>query len=189
MQRRVKISVTSRLRKALIRALSPRYRGIKTGLFVYIDNNSVVGKYCFFGDYTQVTKASIGNYCSVGVSVIIGPGSHDYTMFSTSSAAIESQNYSNLTKQDCIIGHDVWIGSQSVILRGVEVGNGCIIAAGSVVTKDVPPYSIVAGVPAKIIKMRFDKKQIEQIQNSKWWELPQEAIQNSKLEEILKNEI
>lgn len=69
------------------------------------------------------------------------------------------------------IGHDVWIGMRAIVLDGITVGNGAVIAANSVVTKDVPPYAIVAGIPARIIKYRFDGDKIDKLEDSKWWEL------------------
>ncbi len=68
------------------------------------------------------------------------------------------------------IGNDVWIGANVLILDGVTIGNGAIIAAGAVVTKDVPPYAVVGGVPAKIIKYRFNKEEIDFLEQLKWWE-------------------
>lgn len=75
-----------------------------------------------------------------------------------------------------IIGHDVWIGSRVTILGGVTIGTGAIIAAGAVVNKDVPPYTIVGGVPAKIIRTRFSEDICSKLLESKWWELPDETL-------------
>ena len=69
------------------------------------------------------------------------------------------------------VGHDVWIGSRAIVLDGIVVGNGAVIAANALVTKDVPPYAIVAGIPAKIIKYRFKQDKIDKLIDSKWWEL------------------
>jgi len=69
------------------------------------------------------------------------------------------------------IGHDVWIGANAVIMRGVKIGNGAVIAAGAIVNKDVEPYSIVGGVPARHLKYRFDKETIERLLKSEWWNL------------------
>ncbi|MDD2495379.1 MAG: CatB-related O-acetyltransferase [Tissierellia bacterium] len=74
-----------------------------------------------------------------------------------------------LTTKECIIGNDVWIGSGAIVLRGTRIGDGAVIGANAVVTKDVPPYSIVVGIPAKIIKNRFSDKIITLLINSKWW--------------------
>jgi len=69
------------------------------------------------------------------------------------------------------IGHDVWIGASAIILDGVTVGHGAVIAAGAVVTKDVPPYAIVGGVPGKVLRMQFDNKKIDQLLLWQWWNL------------------
>ena len=74
------------------------------------------------------------------------------------------------------IGHDVWIGTNVTILPSVKIGNGAIIAAGAVVTKDIPDYAIVGGVPAKVLKYRFSDDEIKRLNQSKWWEWPDEKI-------------
>src|SRR5690606_16503456 len=79
----------------------------------------------------------------------------------------------------CEIGNDVWLATNSVVLRNVQIGNGAIIGAGAIVTKDVEPYSIIAGVPAKKIKMRFDDKTIEVLEEIQWWNWPVEIIRQN----------
>ena len=74
------------------------------------------------------------------------------------------------------IGNDVWIGRSAIVLSGVNIGNGAVIGAGSVVTKDVPDYAIVAGNPAKLIRYRFDEHTIQELQSLKWWAWPDEKI-------------
>ena len=82
-------------------------------------------------------------------------------------------------KGDIIIGNDVWIGYEAIIMSGVKIGDGAIIATGAVVTKDVPPYTIVGGIPAKPIRRRFDEKTIEKLRKSHWWDWSKEKIKNN----------
>ena len=79
-------------------------------------------------------------------------------------------------KGDIVIGNDVWIGYEAVIMAGVHIGNGAIIAARAVVTKDVPPYTIVGGVPARPIRKRFDEEVIQELETLKWWDWSAEKI-------------
>ena len=85
----------------------------------------------------------------------------------------------NRFEQPCSVGNDVWIAAGAHVLRGCNVGDGAVIAAGAVVTKDVPPYAVVAGNPAKIIRMRFDDNIINKLIESKWWLLPISVIKNN----------
>jgi acyl-[acyl carrier protein]--UDP-N-acetylglucosamine O-acyltransferase len=80
------------------------------------------------------------------------------------------------SRGEIIVGHDVWIGANAVILSGVNIGNGAVVAAGAVVNKDVPPYAVVGGVPAKLIKMRFEPEQIAALEKIQWWNWPLEKI-------------
>ena len=78
-----------------------------------------------------------------------------------------------------VIGNDVWIGSKATVFGGVKVGNGAVIAAGAVVTKDVPPYSVVGGVPARLIRYRFEKEEIELFEKYQWWNLQDEVLREN----------
>lgn len=127
-----------------------------------IDNLTHIGKYCY------ITKTVIGNYCSIANNVSIGQGEHDLSKISTNSVFYEN-TYDELTKGNCTIGNDVWIGVDSIIKRGVRINNGVVIGANSVVTKDVPAYAIVVGSPAKVIRYRFTVKKIKLIEKSEWW--------------------
>ena len=91
-------------------------------------------------------------------------------------------------KGDIVIGNDVWIGYEAVIMAGVHIGNGAIIAARAVVTKDVPPYTIVGGVPARPIRKRFDEEVIQKLETLKWWDWSAEKI-CKKLPNIVKGDI
>ena len=126
---------------------------------------------CRFGNYNYVAEktgmynVTMGSYCSIGPACEMGGMEHPYTTVSTcgrlSDKAIEVKK--------TIIGNDVWIGAQSYIKAGVKIGNGAVIGAQSFVNKDVPPYAIVIGTPARIYKYRFDEKTIEKITNSEYW--------------------
>jgi acetyltransferase-like isoleucine patch superfamily enzyme len=83
------------------------------------------------------------------------------------------------SKGDVVIGNDVWLGYGSMIMSGVGIGDGAVIAAGAVVTRDVEPYSIVAGNPARLIKKRFDEETIDKLLKIKWWDWPVEKINNN----------
>lgn len=134
-----------------------------------IDQNCVIGEYTYIGHNCFLTKAIIGRYCSIANNVSIGSGDHNLTRISTSSIFYQNP-YEELTKKECLIGHDVWIGVDAIIKRGVKVGNGCVIGANSFVNKDIPDFAIAVGSPAKIIGYRFSPINIQKIKNSKWWE-------------------
>jgi len=140
-----------------------------------IGKNSIVDKFTSIGDETfintncMITKAIIGNYCSIGSGVVIGPGEHHLEAISLSGRFYKSA-YEELTSKPCEISHDVWIGTNAIIIRGVKVGTGAVIGAGTIVTKDVPDFAVVVGVPARILKYRFEKEKQNEILESKWFE-------------------
>lgn len=147
------------------------------------DINVGVGTYgCFSTSFRP--HVTIGSYCSIAPGVQRLVGNHPMTNISTHPLFYKKElGGVSETKYDyhkLHIGHDVWIGVNAVITGNVEyIGNGSIIGAGSIVTHNVEPYTIVAGNPAKMIRMRFDNGTIEKIENSRWWELS-----NSKLKSI-----
>lgn len=128
-------------------------------------------------------KLKIGNFCSIanGVEIILG-GEHRPDWVTTYPFNVLWPQIAGdilghpKTKGDVIIGHDVWIAYNALILSGVTIGSGAVIAAKTVVTKDVPSYAIVAGNPAKIIKYRFDQKTIDKLLLMAWWNWPNEKI-------------
>ncbi len=161
-------------------------------------NKSKIGSYCWIGDRGNIFNAEIGNYAAIAWDVTIGPGEHNYKLASSHSflwnpywKAVNKQTYKP-SKKKCKIGNDVWIGAKATILGGVSIGDGAVIGAGSVVTKDVPAYAIVAGVPARIIKYRFEKETIEKLFKSKWWDYePKKALEilKKKVPELLPREM
>ncbi len=134
-----------------------------------IDSKSSIGDFTYIGKNCNITKTSIGRYCSIANNVSIGQGEHDLNKISTNSLFYDNNSYEVLTKQPCNIGNDVWIGTDVVILRGVSIGDGAVIGANSVVTKDVPSFAIVAGSPARLLRYRFDDEKQKKILESSWW--------------------
>ena len=122
----------------------------------------------------------MGQYCSFASDVNYYGANHPYNRFSMSPYFYNKLfgfDVEDVDRFGLTIGHDVWIGARTIITCSCSsIGNGAVIGAGSVVTKDVPPYSIVAGVPAKIIKNRFDKKTMSLLEKSRWFELSPEQL-------------
>lgn len=137
-------------------------------------------------------KLMIGKFCQIahGVQIITSSANHQMDGFSTYPFAVFGEPWSSSyqanwpNKGDTIIGNDVWIGHQALIMPAVTIGDGAIIASNSVVTKDVPAYTIVAGNPAKVIRQRFDDKTIAALLEIKWWDWPIERI-NQNLTHIV----
>ena len=134
----------------------------------WICGNSSIDSYSYVGINTFITKTKIGRYNSIANNVNIGQGEHRLDLISTSSF-ITNMGYEELTQLECCIEHDVWIGSGATIRRGVTLGIGCVVGANAFVNRDVPPFAVVGGVPAKILKYRFPQEMIEKILASKWW--------------------
>lgn len=142
-----------------------------------VDATSEIGANTYIGQNSFITKSKIGRYGSIANNVSIGQGEHTINRISTSSIFYKSP-WTELTAENCVIGADVWIGVDAIVLRGVEVGTGVVIGANAVVTKNVPDFAVVAGVPARIIKYRFSDLQQTAILNSKWWDFePIEAAE------------
>jgi virginiamycin A acetyltransferase len=149
-----------------------------------LNGKNSIGDETYIGFNCFITSSTIGRYCSIANNVSIGVGEHRIYRVSTSSLFYKNP-FEKLTEQDCIIGNDVWIGSNAVIRRGVKIGNGAVIGANSFVNKDVGDFEIVAGSPAKLIKKRFDEKTIKIINDSNWWNLDFSDA-NAKIKELEK---
>lgn len=141
--------------------------------------NCEVKAYSYIGVNSIVQNARIGSFCSIANDVFIGLGTHPTDYFSTSPLVYRVTNTFRVKLIDedlsfaeyaqIEIGNDVWIGARAIVMDGVKICDGAIIAAGSVVTKDIPPYAIVGGVPAKIIRYRFTPEKIDQLLKLRWW--------------------
>jgi len=145
---------------------------------------SSIGRYSRLNQNCKVAHTKIGNFTAIGKGTTIGPGSHPLNYLSTNSIFYKRNNYRNdwfkpidfEESTTVIVGNDVWIGTDAMILNGVTVGDGAVIATKSVVTKNVPPYAIVGGVPAKIINYRFSEEIIKRLLDIKWWDFDDDEI-------------
>ena len=146
-----------------------------------VDKYCKIGSYTFIAKNTLITSSSIGNYCSIGPNVKIGLGEHSLENFSTSTVFSDNP-FKELTSSPCEIKNDVWIGTGAVILRGVKVGNGVVIGANAVVTKDIPDYAVAVGVPAKILKFRLNKDLQDYLNKTEWWNKNPAEIKKIMLE-------
>lgn len=144
-----------------------------------IEDDVIIGDYTYMQSGCNVNNTCIGKFCSIGNNVLINPWQHPLNLISSSPKLYRNilkwGGYIDTPKQT-VIGNDVWIGSGSCILDNITIGDGAVIGANSVVTKDVPPYAICVGNPAKIIKYRFDDTKIKQLLDEKWWNWDDEKI-------------
>lgn len=149
------------------------------------ENNNVLYHYPVNND-----KLIIGKFCSIacGVKFMFTSGNHSLKSLSTYTFPIffdewglDSKNICDAweNKGDIVIGNDVWIGYEAVVMSGVKIGDGAIIGTLAVVTKDVPPYTVVGGVPAKQIRKRFDDKTIDKLQSLEWWNWNEDKIKRN----------
>ena len=166
--------------------------GTTLGAYTHVQANCVfldvtVGDYTYFAGYNQVNYANIVKFCSVATFARINTTNHPtYTRVAQHHFTYRSEMFgfgeddadffARRKERSVTIGHDAWIGHKSTIMPGVTIGNGAVVGANAVVTKDVEPYSVVAGVPAGKIKMRFPEELIVKIDKSKWWDWDHDTI-------------
>lgn len=161
---------------------------ISKGVFLHRD--SKIQKGTIIGEYTQMSypivirgigKVKIGKYCSFGDNVRIISSDHLWNFANLQFATQERWGFRSLyNKGDVIIGNNVFIGESVIILPNVNIGDGAVIGAGSVVTKNISPYSIVAGIPAREIRKRFDDAVIKKMLQIKWWNWPEKKIKKNR---------
>ena len=141
--------------------------GVSIADTVIVSSDVTIGKYSYVNPHSTLENCTVGNYCSISAGVNICPGEHDLYAISTHPLFARDEMPK---RAPVVIGHDVLISLNAVILKNVHIGNGAVIGAGAVVTKDVEPYEIVGGVPAKHIGWRFDPETRERIEQCRWWE-------------------
>lgn len=176
-----------------------------------LEGNCAVGAFSYFNGRSHVSNTSIGRYCSFGPEIMMNPGNHPVDWFSSHPFVCDPADAStgmkkfpeyksiiaeivpgthNIHRSNGVrIGNDVWIGVRAIIMGGVTIGDGAIVAAGAVVTRDVPPYAIVAGVPARVIRLRFSEGVVERLLKAQWWKYDMSPLaaqaDYSKVEEVL----
>lgn len=180
----------------------------------FIDHpNIIIGDYTYYNDFNLPVddirqllvpylhrgapeKLIIGKFVQIahGVQIITSSANHQMNGFSTYPFSVFGEPWSSNyeanwpNKGDTVIGNDIWIGHQSLIMPAIRIGDGAIIATRSVVTKDVPPYTIVGGNPARIIRKRFDDETIAVLLEIKWWDWPIDVI-NENIRTIVSSDI
>ncbi len=167
-------------------------KNVKLGGGNKFHKNSIISGNIGYGTYVGPNSeiyAKVGKFCSIGSYVHVILGRHPYTypyvttspMFfsllkqtGTTFAKIQSFSESKFATPEfpVLIGNDVWINSHVCIISGISIGDGAVVLAGSVVTKDIPPYAIAGGVPAKVLKFRYSNEDIQFLENLKWWDFP-----------------
>lgn len=141
-------------------------------------HNVSLSDYSYIAKNSNLSNVTIGKFCSIGPNCCCGMGLHPTNGISTSPMfySVAKQNGMTLVKKNnfeetkqTLVGNDVFIGANVTILDGVRISDGAVIGAGAVVISDIPPYAIAVGVPAKVVKYRFDKSTIEQLLHRQWW--------------------
>jgi acetyltransferase-like isoleucine patch superfamily enzyme len=140
---------------------------------------SSLGRYSYVQHGSIVSNAIIGKYCSIAPHVAIGPGEHPVDCISTHPviwSMAEGKEVTEDWSRGTVIGNDVWIEQNAIVRSGVKIGDGAVVAAGAVVVKDVGPYEVVGGVPARQIRMRFSDDIVQRFIEMRWWDYSHEAI-------------
>lgn len=145
-----------------------------------------LGRHTYTGQNTVIMHTKVGSFTSISWGVSIGAAEHDFTKITSHTFLYNSYDdlndnvvYYDRFAGETTIGNDVWIGCNSTVLRGVRIGDGAVVGANTIVTKDVPPYAIVVGNPGRIIKYRFDEEIILKLLQIEWWKFDDQVIRDN----------
>src|SRR5438132_1400246 len=151
--------------------------------------SSVLGNYSYLSRRALLSATRTGRFCSIAPNVICGAGDHPSTWLTTApvfyspfrqSGGVTFCDENTYPEMNAVeIGNDVWVGANAVIRNGIKIGNGAIVGAGSVVTKDVAPYAIVGGTPARLLRYRFPEDIISELESVRWWDFPEEVLRSN----------
>ncbi|WP_280071118.1 CatB-related O-acetyltransferase [Pseudomonas mosselii] len=169
---------------ALIDSAVPRGSKVESGCTLF---SSSFGRHSFCGYDCTFINTTVGSFCSIANNVVVGGARHPIEYVSTSPVFLAHKEsikkkyarHDYRWEPKTVIGHDVWIGERVLIKGGVTIGVGAVIGMGSVVTKDVPPYAVYAGNPARLIRFRFPESIVEGLLNSRWWEFSDDELESS----------
>lgn len=163
------------------------------GTNVIYENSSLallkLGSYSYIAEGANASRITFGRCCSIGPAFKTGFGNHPTNFVSTSPIFYSTRKQCGVTfanenhfqeDLETTVGHDVWIGANVYVRDGVKIGHGAVVAAGSVVTRDVPPYNIVGGVPARSIKLRFDEQTVARLLELEWWNWSEAKLKDAQ---------
>lgn len=178
-----KVHPTAKLREVALGSWVEIHEGVRA-------EYSSIGDYSYLQEHVAVADTSIGKFVAIAAMTRIGPPDHPMDRVSQHRFSYVPEYYWPGETRDhaffaarraarCSIGNDVWIGHAVTVLSGISVGNGAVLAAGAVVTRDVAPYTIVAGVPARPVRRRFSEDIARRLERLAWWDWPDEAIQRA----------
>lgn len=154
--------------------------------------DSYIGRYTYISSNSKLNNTAIGRFCSIGHNIKTVNAIHPTKDFVSTHPVFYStkkqvgvsfvkenifDEHTSINGRIIIIGNDVWIGNDVTLLGGITIGDGAVVGTGAVVTKDVPPYAIVGGVPAKVIRFRFNEEQIAKLEHIKWWNKDDEWLE------------
>lgn len=158
----------------------------EVGLYNYFENVRL-GDYSYTGQFCILQNVEVGKFANIAAMVRIGPTAHPMERPTLHHITYRRRMYGVDTRDDeeflewrtnqkVYIGHDTWIGHGAIIMPGVKIGNGAVVGSGAIVTRDVEPYTIVVGIPAKPLRRRFDEETARKLEQIRWWDWPYETI-------------